>query len=419
MKSRLLVLLLIAVVVTLTSGRGLQADSSEIWNTGNVTTISHNSFPQIKGNCLVWQGRGGLGGATSGSGDWEVFLYDIDNQVGIQVTDDDFDDISPHTDGEYIVWQKHDTSSSNQIFLYEIHGENPPGGSMISNDDNKDNYSPRIAAGLVVWTSQRVAHSFEPGEIMLYDARNLTGPYSISDNTLDCCSPRINSESIIWVQSEGNGATTLFMYDLTSENPEPEPAPEGYVWPDSPQTDGGLTVLTRHDGSDREIFVYNSSLKTYEQITDNDLEDRDPHISGNNITWVGGEGQASEIFLNSDVEPIDPGSPGTRSSDDGLCFIATAAFGSPMETHVTILRKFRDTYLLPSALGRIFVSAYNRYSPPLAQFIAKHEIVKVAVRISLLPVVAVSYVVLHFGRAVTLGIIMVFLILPILLVLSY
>jgi hypothetical protein len=294
------------MVFTLASGEGLQAGSSDIWNTGNITTITYNTFPRIKGTCLVWQARGGLEGATSGSGDWEIFLCDIDNQVVAQVTDDDYDDISPQTDGDYVVWQKHDTSRTNQIFLYAIDGTDPPGGTMISNNDDKDNYSPRIAAGRVVWTSQLVAHSFEPGEIMLHNAKTRSGPDSISDNTLDCSSPRINSETVIWVQSNADGTTTLFVYDLTSENPEPEPAPEGFVWPDSPQTDGNLTVLTRHDGSDREVFVYSSCFGVYEQITtDNTAEDRSPVISGGNIAWLRGEGEVSEIFVASYNADLD------------------------------------------------------------------------------------------------------------------
>ena len=52
-------------------------------------------------------------------------------------------------------------------------------------------------------------------------------------------------------------------------------------------------------------------------------------------------------------------------------------------------------------VGHIFVRTYNKYSPPLAHFIAKHEILKVAVRIGLLPVVVVSYSTLHFGPTVT------------------
>ena len=285
-----------AAVVTLTPSGYLQAHSAEIWNTEDIATISHHSFPHMKGGYLVWQAHGGLAGAVSGPGDWEVFLYDVECQAVIQITDDDFDDISPQTDGDYVAWQKHNSSMGNQIFLYGLKAEGPLGGRMISNDTG-DHYSPQIAAGRVVWTSQRVAHSFEPGEIMLYDAKNLSGPHSISDTTFDCSFPRINDEMVVWMQSDANGMTTLFMYNLTSENPEPEPAPDGFVWTDSPQTDGNLAVLARYDGTDREIVAYSNASRRYEQITDNDLEDRYPRISGNYISWVGAEGQDSEIHL--------------------------------------------------------------------------------------------------------------------------
>lgn len=53
-----------------------------------------------------------------------------------------------------------------------------------------------------------------------------------------------------------------------------ESAHESFVWEDSPQTDGHLTVLTWHDGEDREIFVYDTSRNTYQQITDNQRVDR-------------------------------------------------------------------------------------------------------------------------------------------------
>ena len=94
----------------------------------------------------------------------------------------------------------------------------------------------------------------------------------------------------------------------------------------------------------------------------------------------------------------------------GGCFIATATYGSPMERHVKILRNFRDAYLLNSTIGHMFVKAYYRYSPPVADFIAKHKTVKVAVRMALLPLVAFSYAALHLGLAVTLyGILLIFM----------
>ncbi|MDY6987454.1 MAG: hypothetical protein SWQ30_05290 [Thermodesulfobacteriota bacterium] len=330
LKSHRLVLVFLTVVVALTAGGNLRADAADIWSTSEISAISHNSFPQLEGPCLVWQARGTLAGTTSNSDDWEIFLFHIETGVMTQVTDDGYDDISPQTDGDFVVWQKHDRVRTNRIFLYRLHESNPPGGRMISGNDSADHYKPQIAAGRVVWTSQLITESFGPGQIMLYDARNMTGPELVSDSDLDCSSPRIDDMSIVWTQIDGNGTAGLFMYDLTVESPKPEPVHPSFAWEDSPQRDGNLTVLTAHDGTDREVFLYDASLKLYEQITDNDFEDRYPRISGDNIAWVSGEGGASEVYLSADFgsEPPEPEPPsGSSGGGGGSCFIGTAALG--------------------------------------------------------------------------------------------
>ncbi len=72
------------------------------------------------------------------------------------------------------------------------------------------------------------------------------------------------------------------------------------------------------------------------------------------------------------------------------CFIATAAYGSPMEKEVRALRAFRDQYLLTNVAGRKFVELYYRYSPPLARYIAKRDTLRAMVRASLKPLIWLS-----------------------------
>lgn len=71
-----------------------------------------------------------------------------------------------------------------------------------------------------------------------------------------------------------------------------------------------------------------------------------------------------------------------------LCFVATAAFGSPTNEEVQTLRRFRDEVLERSALGRCFIRSYYRVSPPLANLIAGSPRGRAIVRWLLRPVVA-------------------------------
>jgi len=73
-----------------------------------------------------------------------------------------------------------------------------------------------------------------------------------------------------------------------------------------------------------------------------------------------------------------------------ICFIATAAYGTPMAEEIQILREFRDEYLLTNPLGQTLVDLYYRVSPPIAEFITKNPSLKPIVRAGLLPAVVMS-----------------------------
>jgi hypothetical protein len=76
----------------------------------------------------------------------------------------------------------------------------------------------------------------------------------------------------------------------------------------------------------------------------------------------------------------------------GGCFIATAAYGTPMAEEIQVLRRFRDECLLTNSLGTALVDLYYKVSPPIAEFITEHPSLKPIVRAGLAPAVAMSAV---------------------------
>jgi uncharacterized delta-60 repeat protein len=95
------------------------------------------------------------------------------------------------------------------------------------------------------------------------------------------------------------------------------------------------------------------------------------------------------------------------------CFIATAAYGSPLHPYVKILREFRDKYLMTSRIGQKLVSFYYKLSPFMAEVIAKHRILKGVVCYCLLPFVVFSYSMLCAGPGLTIVLFSIMLFLPV------
>jgi hypothetical protein len=83
------------------------------------------------------------------------------------------------------------------------------------------------------------------------------------------------------------------------------------------------------------------------------------------------------------------------------CFIATAAYESPSNPNVCILRDFKNEYLITNKLGRKLVGLYYQYSPPVADFITKNKFLRFPVRFSLQPFVTVSFLTLTLGPVST------------------
>ena len=104
------------------------------------------------------------------------------------------------------------------------------------------------------------------------------------------------------------------------------------------------------------------------------------------------------------VEPAPTPTPSPAPDGEG-CFIATAAYGSYLDSHVETLRNFRDSYMLTNPVGSAMVSAYYKLSPPIAEFIDGNPALKPIVRAGLLPAVAMSTVAVNTTAAEKIAIV--------------
>ncbi len=74
---------------------------------------------------------------------------------------------------------------------------------------------------------------------------------------------------------------------------------------------------------------------------------------------------------------------GEAKEQNFRCFVATAAYGSPLHKNLRGLRWFRDGIANLHPAGNALIEAYYRNSPPLAAWISKHPLAAVSVRAAL------------------------------------
>jgi hypothetical protein len=88
---------------------------------------------------------------------------------------------------------------------------------------------------------------------------------------------------------------------------------------------------------------------------------------GNDLKRISEQQEASRVSAKAQAKAP------TNAQDESACFIAGATYGSQCAPEVLRFRAFRDRYLATTRRGRLFIAIYNRFSPPLAQVVAKRN----------------------------------------------
>ncbi len=102
--------------------------------------------------------------------------------------------------------------------------------------------------------------------------------------------------------------------------------------------------------------------------------------------WVGVRAY-DDCHNESELQIVELTTTALQPGQVDACFIATAAYGSPMANQVELLRHVRDSVLKSSVLGELAVETYYTFSPPVAGFIGQSDLLRATARAAISPVI--------------------------------
>jgi hypothetical protein len=145
----------------------------------------------------------------------------------------------------------------------------------------------------------------------------------------------------------------------------------------------GTTLAPSQNCSVLVVFSPNSGGSKSASLS---ISSNDPNTPTQTVS-LSGSGTDSSVIIAS-------------GSSGSFCFISTSVKDTGLEDYLDILRKFRDAVLSRSHWGRTLIGLYYQHSPALNQLLARHDFLRRAVAIGLVPpLAAISYVTLYTSPA--------------------
>ncbi|HQI73632.1 MAG TPA: hypothetical protein PLM65_10805 [Smithella sp.] len=245
----------------------------------------------------------------------------------------------------------------------------------------------------------------EPGQCTAVSISIIGGTYSINGGDYTSNHGLVDNGDIVTVRQTSSASyftktdATLTIggfSDTFSVTTKPDTPPDPFTFTDQTHaalnttyTSNTITVSGIHAAAPVSI-----TGGTY-SINDGDYTSEDGEVNNGDTVTVrvvsSGDFETTTDATLTIAGVSDTFSVTTRyvheSVDDGPCFIATAAFGSPLAGQVKILRQFRDRYLLTHARGRQFVVWYYQNGPLAAKYIQDKPLLKIAVQLALYPLI--------------------------------
>ncbi len=233
---------------------------------------------------MSWQSGSGFG--------LEIYTWSGDDVV--RLTNNAVADVEPSTHGNTTVWVS--GSVPNSAVMYYDGGTPAIVGlsSLAIND-------PQVDGQDVVWQGFKTTGNNQ-SEIYYY---NGSAVQRLTTNDYSDFAPQVSDGQVVWWGGVFNDFQ-IYLYDGTTVRQLSTGIRNQY-----PQIDGPNVVWQGYDGHDYEIYLWNG--QSVSQLTDDDVDDTNPQISGNHIVWQ------SEVPYNGDSQEIYEAYFSTESATQRQC----------------------------------------------------------------------------------------------------
>ena len=158
------------------------------------------------------------------------------------------------------------------------------------------------------------------------------------------------------------------------------------------ETDKSLTFnveTPRGEGNEAEFYIPHGLFEDSIMVLLDGQEISSIINETDNIIYIGLtiDGEGERVIEIVETKRLDTGSH--DGSNDGGCLIATAAFGSELAPQIQLLREIRDSTVLQTQSGMLFMTGFNQFyysfSPTISDYERENTAFKEVVKLTLIP----------------------------------
>ena len=243
--------------------------------------------PVINGDLVAW---------FRSDGTADILAFRISTSASFVIQSNDFNQDEIAIDGDIVVFSRNTDCNESDVFYYNV-ANNFLG--LVSNCPSTNDYGITISSSVVAWSAN---NSIDPVDLKYYtipgSVNTCIAGTNISQNpSFPDRKPETNGRYVIWEGEDGSD-TDIFMYDtLTQMTINVSNNSSNY---DRNARISGDYIVWEHsnDSFDDEILLYRISTNgPVINISNRPGNEDDPIIDGNYVVWEGFDGTDTDVYL--------------------------------------------------------------------------------------------------------------------------